>query len=140
MKKIVLSATLLFFMRPSFCQSFMHGVGITVMGSTTGQGSNSDIGFGEGFTYFPRFNFLENEVLGVVTKLKSARNTALCALPSARAANSTPRKRPTASGSPTPTTKPPSPATRLPSSPWGCGSAPRCGGRSRRGRQFFCRQ
>ena len=52
-------------MRPSFCQSFMHGVGITVMGSTTGQGSNSDIGFGEGFTYFPRFNFLETEALSV---------------------------------------------------------------------------
>ena len=43
----------------------MHGVGITVIGSTTGQGSNSDIGYGEGFTYFPRFNFLETESLSV---------------------------------------------------------------------------
>ena len=65
MKKIVLSAALLFFISSSFCQSFMHGVGITVVGSTTGQGSNSDIGFGEGFTYFPRFNFLETEALSV---------------------------------------------------------------------------
>ena len=36
-----------------FSQSFMHGAGLTVVGSTTGQGSNSDIGFGEGFYYFP---------------------------------------------------------------------------------------
>ena len=65
MKKFVLSAGLIFFISSSFCQSFMHGAGITVVGSTTGQGSNSDIGVGEGFTYFPRFNFLETEALSV---------------------------------------------------------------------------
>ena len=65
MKKIILSAALLFSVSVAFCQSFMHGVGITVIGSTTGEGSNSDIGFGEGFTYSPRFNFFETEKLSV---------------------------------------------------------------------------
>ena len=48
-----------------FSQTFMHGAGITIIGSTTGQGSNSDIGLGEGFTYFPRINFIETENLSV---------------------------------------------------------------------------
>lgn len=65
MKKIFLSVVLVFLLSPSFSQTFMHGVGITVIGSTTGQGSNSDIGFGEGFTYFPRINFVETEALSV---------------------------------------------------------------------------
>jgi hypothetical protein len=66
MKKIILSsAVLLFFSFISFSQTFMHGAGITVIGSTTAQGSNSDIGYGEGFTYFPRINFLETESLSV---------------------------------------------------------------------------
>ena len=43
----------------------MHGAGLTLIGSTTAQGSNSDIGLGEGFTYFPRINFVETEKLSV---------------------------------------------------------------------------
>lgn len=65
MKKVILSFVLVLFLGTSFSQTFMHGAGITVVGSTTGQGSNSDIGFGEGFTYFPRFNFVETEALSV---------------------------------------------------------------------------
>lgn len=65
MKKIFFSLSLFFIASTVFCQSFMHGVGITVIGSTTAQGSNSDIGFGEGFTYFPRFTFVETEALSV---------------------------------------------------------------------------
>jgi hypothetical protein len=66
MKKIILSgAAILLFSLISFSQTFMHGVGITIIGSTTAQGSNSDIGLGEGFTYFPRFNFIETASLSV---------------------------------------------------------------------------
>lgn len=65
MKTIILSAALVLCFSTVFCQSFMHGVGITVIGSTTARGGNSDIGFGEGFTYSPRFNFLETESLSV---------------------------------------------------------------------------
>lgn len=66
MKKIILSgAAMLLFSFVIFSQTFMHGVGITIIGSTTAQGSNSDIGYGEDFTYFPRINFLETESLSV---------------------------------------------------------------------------
>jgi hypothetical protein len=65
MKKILFSLVLFFTASTVFSQTFMHGVGITVIGSTTGQGSNSDIGFGEGFTYFPRINFVETDALSV---------------------------------------------------------------------------
>jgi hypothetical protein len=65
MKTIILSAALFFLLNNAFSQTFMHGAGITIMGSTTGQGSNSDIGLGEGFTYFPRINFLETESLSL---------------------------------------------------------------------------
>jgi hypothetical protein len=66
MKKIILSsAAMLFFSFVSFSQTFMHGAGLTLIGSTTAQGSNSDIGLGEGFTYFPRINFVETEKLSV---------------------------------------------------------------------------
>lgn len=65
MKKILFSSTLVLFLNFSFSQTFMHGVGITVIGTTTGQGGNSDFGIGEGFTYFPRFNFIETEALSV---------------------------------------------------------------------------
>jgi len=65
MKKIILSAALLLLLHNAFSQTFMHGAGITIIGSTTGQGSNSDIGLGEGFTYFPRFNFVETQSLSV---------------------------------------------------------------------------
>jgi hypothetical protein len=65
MKKIILSAALFLMLHNAFSQTFMHGAGITLIGSTTGQGSNSDIGLGEGFTYFPRVNFVETENLSV---------------------------------------------------------------------------
>ena len=65
MKKFFLATLLLMLASSSFSQSFMHGAGLSVVGSTTGQGSNSDIGFGEGFYYFPRFNFVETEALSV---------------------------------------------------------------------------
>ena len=64
MKKIILSMALFFSVSISFCQSFMHGVGITVIG-TNGLRGNSKIGYGEGFTYSPRFNFLEKEKFSV---------------------------------------------------------------------------
>lgn len=65
MKKILFAAAFAIISGSAFSQTFMHGAGITVIGSTTGQGSNSNIGFGEGFTYFPRFNFVETEALSV---------------------------------------------------------------------------
>lgn len=65
MKKIILAAGIFLLTGNVFCQSFMHGVGITIIGSTTGQGNNSDVGFGEGFTYFPRVNFIETENLSL---------------------------------------------------------------------------
>ncbi len=62
MKKIVLLSALLFTACTAFCQTFMHGAGITVLvGSSTG----SDVTVAEGVTYFPRFNFLETEALSV---------------------------------------------------------------------------
>ncbi len=65
MKKFFLAAALLMLAGGTYSQSFMHGAGLTFVGSTTGQGSNSDIGYGEGFYYFPRFNFVETEALSV---------------------------------------------------------------------------
>lgn len=65
MKRIIAIAALLLMMNNAFSQTFMHGAGISIMGSTTGQGGNSDIGLGEGFTYFPRINFVETEQLSV---------------------------------------------------------------------------
>lgn len=65
MKRIIAIAALFLMMNSAFSQTFMHGAGITIIGSTTARGSNSDIGLGEGFTYFPRINFLETESLSV---------------------------------------------------------------------------
>jgi hypothetical protein len=65
MKTTILSAALFLMLNNAFSQTFMHGAGITLIGSTTGQGNNSDIGFGEGFFYFPRINFVETEKLSV---------------------------------------------------------------------------
>ncbi len=65
MRKIILVLILAIITNVSFSQSFMHGAGITIFGSTTGEGSSSDIGFGEGFTYTPRFNFFETDKLSV---------------------------------------------------------------------------
>lgn len=65
MKNIIVAFASFLITANSFSQTFMHGAGITLVGSTTAQGSNSDIGLGEGFTYFPRFNFIETEKLSV---------------------------------------------------------------------------
>jgi hypothetical protein len=62
MKKIFLSASLLFAMNIAFCQSFMHGAGLTVLG---GVASGGDFAFAEGLTYSPRFNFMETETMSV---------------------------------------------------------------------------
>lgn len=62
MKKIILSAALVLAISTSFAQTFMHGAGITVLGSTSGGGSFS---YGEGLTYSPRFNFVETDKLAV---------------------------------------------------------------------------
>ncbi|MBK7432937.1 MAG: hypothetical protein IPI66_02910 [Chitinophagaceae bacterium] len=61
MKKTILSVFLFCFLCPAFSQSFMHGAGITVLGSSTG----GNFSYGEGLTYSPRFNFVENEKLSV---------------------------------------------------------------------------
>ncbi len=65
MKKIIVAAALFIITSSAFSQTFMHGAGITLIGSTTAQGSNSDIGLGEGFTYFPRLNLIETEKFSV---------------------------------------------------------------------------
>ena len=65
MKKIIVAAALFLITDNAFSQTFMHGAGITLIGSNTAKGSNSDIGLGEGFTYFPRFNFVETQTLSV---------------------------------------------------------------------------
>lgn len=61
MKKTVLFVILSFFLTYSFGQHFMHGAGITVMGSST----DGNFSYGEGLTYSPRFNFVENDKLSV---------------------------------------------------------------------------
>ncbi len=61
MKKIILSVALLFILGSAFSQTFMHGAGITVIGSSTG----GNFSYGEGFTYSPRINFVETEQLSV---------------------------------------------------------------------------
>jgi hypothetical protein len=62
MKKIVLSLTLLFTFSLAFSQSFMHGAGITVF---VGTSKGGNVSYSEGFTYSPRFNFLEKEKMSV---------------------------------------------------------------------------
>ena len=62
MKKITLSIISLFISSIVFCQTFMHGAGITVL---VGSAKGGDVTVAEGFTYSPRFNFLENETLSV---------------------------------------------------------------------------
>jgi hypothetical protein len=62
MKKIIVSAVLLFISGITFCQTFMHGAGITVL---IGSAKGGDVSVAEGFTYSPRFNFLENETLSI---------------------------------------------------------------------------
>ncbi len=62
MKKITLSLALLFCLSTLFSQSFMHGAGITVLVNSAKGG---DVSYAEGFTYSPRFNFIETESLSV---------------------------------------------------------------------------
>ena len=62
MKKITLSIISLFISSIVFCQTFMHGAGITVL---VGSAKGGDVSVAEGLTYYPRFNFLENETLSV---------------------------------------------------------------------------
>ncbi len=65
MRKLFIGSILLLSIHASFAQSFMHGAGITAIGSTTGEGISSDVGLGWGFTYAPRFNFYETKTLSV---------------------------------------------------------------------------
>jgi len=61
MKKTIFSFILLCFISTAFGQRFFHGVGITVVGSST----DGNFSFGEGLTYSARYNFMENEKLSV---------------------------------------------------------------------------
>ena len=58
MKKGSLFVMLLFPVVFGFSQTFTHGVGVAVF-VTTAKGGNAAVA--EGFTYSPRYNFLENE-------------------------------------------------------------------------------
>jgi len=58
MKKYALLLVLFFTGTIAFSQSFSHGVGVAVF-VTTAKGGNAAVA--EGFTYSPRFNFIENE-------------------------------------------------------------------------------
>ena len=60
MKKITLLIALLITTSVAFCQTFMHGAGVTVLVASS---KGSDVTVAEGVTYFPRFNFLETEAL-----------------------------------------------------------------------------
>lgn len=62
MKKIILLFALLFTAGTVFCQTFMHGAGVTVL---IGSSKGGDVTVAEGLTYFPRINFLETEALSV---------------------------------------------------------------------------
>ena len=62
MKKITLLFALLFTTGAAFCQTFMNGAGLTIFVGSSPGGKTT---VGEGFTYSPRFNFLENESLSV---------------------------------------------------------------------------
>jgi hypothetical protein len=64
MKKIILSLAVFLSMSTAFSQSFMHGAGITVLGTSKSR-TGSDLSYGEGFTYSPRFNFFETQALSV---------------------------------------------------------------------------
>ena len=62
MKKIILPLVFLFTVGTVSGQTFMHGAGLTVFVSDS---KGSDVTVGEGFTYYPRFNFLETESLSL---------------------------------------------------------------------------
>lgn len=65
MKKFIFPVILLCLAKGSFSQTFMHGVGLTVLGGTATKGNNNEITYAEGFTYSPRVNFIETESLSV---------------------------------------------------------------------------
>ncbi|CAN5773585.1 hypothetical protein BH11BAC4_BH11BAC4_22120 [soil metagenome] len=65
MKKTILSIALIFAISTSFSQSFMNGVGLSFLGTSNSIGGSNDWGTGIGFTYSPRFNFLENDKFSV---------------------------------------------------------------------------
>jgi hypothetical protein len=58
MKKYALLLMMSFTVTFAFSQSFSHGVGVAIF-VTTAKGGNAAVA--EGFTYSPRFNFIENE-------------------------------------------------------------------------------
>ncbi len=62
MKKIILFLALSLSTGTAFCQSFMHGAGITVLVNSS---AGVNVSYAEGFTYSPRFNFIETEKLSV---------------------------------------------------------------------------
>ncbi len=62
MKKIILSVLTLCATHFAICQTFMHGAGVALLVGTS-PGANTS--FAEGFTYSPRFNFIETEKLSV---------------------------------------------------------------------------
>ncbi|MFN8242411.1 MAG: hypothetical protein U0X40_00045 [Ferruginibacter sp.] len=61
MKKLILSVSFLMAASAVFSQSFMHGAGLSFLGSIGGNG----FGYGGGLTYSPRFNFVETEKMSV---------------------------------------------------------------------------
>ena len=65
MKKIFLSIVLFCAISTSFSQSFMNGVGLSFIGTSNSIGGSNDWGTGWGFTYSPRFNFLEKDKFSV---------------------------------------------------------------------------
>ncbi|WP_346318233.1 hypothetical protein [Chitinophaga sp. YIM B06452] len=62
MKKLLLMAVVCLAATNAFSQSFMHGVGVTVM---VDKAKDFDARVGFGFTYSPRFNFVETESMSV---------------------------------------------------------------------------
>jgi hypothetical protein len=60
MKPMLFLPALLIITSTCFCQTFMHGAGVTLIVSSA---KNSDVTIAEGLTYFPRINFLETESL-----------------------------------------------------------------------------
>ena len=62
MKRYILFLSFVLPVSTAFSQSFTHGVGFDIF-VTTAQNGNAAVG--EGFTYNPRFNFIENEDFSV---------------------------------------------------------------------------
>ena len=62
MKKTLVLLILVFTASVSYCQTFMHGVGVAVL---VGSSKGSDVTVKEGFTYSPRINFFETEDISV---------------------------------------------------------------------------